>query len=139
MMPHCKVLAFRLKTNALCQEKLDLGPKQLHFEIHLCLFFRAFQFVENEIEGKLFAQYGIRQGLTPGDRKQAMKLIQLQNQTKTSWLIQTVLKVENSCRSLKIVLFLQNQFLYFCMHHLFINISMAMQNPLYKWVILETI
>lgn len=38
-MPHCKILAFRLKTSAFCQEKLDLGPKQLDFEIHLCLFF----------------------------------------------------------------------------------------------------
>ena len=54
-MPHCKVLAFGLKTNGLCQEKLDLGPKQLHFEIHLCLLFKAFQFGENEIEGKLCA------------------------------------------------------------------------------------
>lgn len=74
-MPHCKILAFRLKTSALCQEKLDLGPKQLDFEIHLCLFFKAFQFWENEIEGKLFAWYSIRQGFTRGDRKQAMKLI----------------------------------------------------------------
>lgn len=74
-MPHCKILAFRLRTSAVCQEKLDLGPKQLDFEIHLCLFFKAFQFWENEMEGKLFAWYCVRQGFTQGDKKQAMKLI----------------------------------------------------------------
>lgn len=48
-MPHCKILAFRLKTTALCQEKIDLGPRQLDFEIHLCLFFKAFQFWEMKL------------------------------------------------------------------------------------------
>jgi len=75
LMPHCKILAFRLKTSALCQEKLDIGPKQLDFEIHLCLFFKAFQFWENEIEGKLFSWCCVHQGFTQGDKKQAMKLI----------------------------------------------------------------
>lgn len=65
-MPHCKILAFRLKTTAFCQEKIDLGPKQLDFEIHLCLFFKAFQFLENEIEGKFLPGTVYIRGLPKG-------------------------------------------------------------------------
>lgn len=73
-MLHYKILVFRLKTSVFCQEKLGLGPKQLDFEIHLCLFLKVFQFWANEPEGKLFALV-LCMGFTQGDKKQAMKWI----------------------------------------------------------------
>lgn len=74
LMPQYKILVSRLKPSAFCQEKLDLGPKQLDFEVHVCLFLKEFQSGANEAEGKLFALV-LRTGFTQGDRKQAMKLM----------------------------------------------------------------
>lgn len=43
-MPHCKILAFRLKTTALCQEKIDLGPSNWILKYIYAYFLKHFNF-----------------------------------------------------------------------------------------------